>query len=126
MSASLEPETEKNLIKLLKEVTMLAELDALALFTKEGIKVAFASVKEVDPDLLSAISAAVLSTGATAVQSMGMGDLWEVYVRGKTGYLVLSDAGDHVLFGAGTEATNLGLSIRVLRSYAKKIISVLD
>ncbi|MFW9905755.1 MAG: roadblock/LC7 domain-containing protein, partial [Candidatus Thorarchaeota archaeon] len=81
----------------------------------------FFSEKDADPDLFSALSAAVLSTGGMVVDRMDHGHLWEVLVRGEKGYTVLSSAEDFILIGASNEAHSLGLAIRVLRRYSRKI-----
>ena len=104
MSFTLSTEQKKRLIKLLQEIVRFADLEALALVTKTGINIAFFSEKEADPDLFSAISAAVASTGAMVTDKMGQGILYEVTVRGADGYTILSSAGsDYILIGASRE-----------------------
>ncbi|MFW9905412.1 MAG: hypothetical protein ACXACU_18795, partial [Candidatus Hodarchaeales archaeon] len=63
MAFALTVEQKKKLIKLLQEIVRYADLEALALVTRTGMSVAFFSEKDADPDLFSALSAAVLSTG---------------------------------------------------------------
>lgn len=127
MSFTLSTEQKKRLIKLLQEIVRFADLEALALVTKTGINIAFFSEKEADPDLFSAISAAVASTGAMVTDKMGQGILYEVTVRGADGYTILSSAGsDYILIGASRETHSLGLAIRVLRRYSQKIPKVFE
>ena len=127
MSFTLSTEQKKRLIKLLQEIVRYADLEALALVTKTGINIAFFSEKEADPDLFSAISAAVASTGAMVTDKMGQGILYEVTVRGADGYTILSSAGsDYILIGASRETHSLGLAIRVLRRYSQKIPKVFE
>ncbi len=121
MAFALTVEQKKKLIKLLQEIVRYADLEALALVTRTGMSVAFFSEKDADPDLFSALSAAVLSTGGMVVDRMDHGHLWEVLVRGEKGYTVLSSAEDFILIGASNEAHSLGLAIRVLRRYSRKI-----
>ncbi|MHA1992303.1 MAG: roadblock/LC7 domain-containing protein [Candidatus Hodarchaeales archaeon] len=127
MSFQLSNEQKKKLIKLLQEIVRYADLEALALVTKTGINIAFFSEKEADPDLFSAISAAVLNTGAMVTERLGQGSLYEVTVRGAEGYTILSSAGtEFILIGASRETHSLGLAIRVLRRYAQKIPAVFE
>jgi predicted regulator of Ras-like GTPase activity (Roadblock/LC7/MglB family) len=127
MSFTLSNEQKKKLIKLLQEIVRYADLEALALVTKTGINIAFFSEKETDPDLFSAISAAVSATGSMVTEKMGQGTLYEVTVRGAGGYTILSSAGtDFILIGASREAHSLGLAIRVLRRYSLKIPQVFE
>ncbi|MFW9855852.1 MAG: roadblock/LC7 domain-containing protein [Candidatus Thorarchaeota archaeon] len=121
MAFALTVEQKKKLIKLLQEIVRFADLEALALVTRTGMSVAFFSEKDADPDLFSALSAAVLSTGGMVVDRMEHGQLWEVLVRGESGYTVLSSAEDFILIGASNEAHSLGLAVRVLRRYSRKI-----
>ena len=127
MSFTLSTEQKKRLIKIIQENVRFADLEALALVTKTGINIAFFSEKEADPDLFSAISAAVASTGAMVTDKMGQGILYEVTVRGADGYTILSSAGsDYILIGASRETHSLGLAIRVLRRYSQKIPKVFE
>lgn len=124
MSYSLTVEQKKKLIKLLQEIVRYADLEALALVTKTGMNVAFFSEKDADPDLFSALSAAVLSTGGMVTEKMDHGNLWEVIVRGEHGYTILSSAEEYILIGASNESHSLGLAIRVLRRYSEKIPTI--
>lgn len=126
MSFQLTQQQKRRLVKLLQEVVKYCELDALALVTRTGISIAFFSEREGDPDLFSAISAAVSSTGAMVTEKMGQGNLYEVVVRGENGYTILSSASDYILIGASTEAHSLGLAIRVLRRYSHRIPEIFE
>lgn len=118
---------EERIGKLLEKISNDIDLEAIALISREGRRVAFYARKEVDPDLLSALSAAMLSMGEMSVQKMDQAPLWEVIVRGSGGYTILTSAGPRLLLiGAGSEEANLGLVIRILREYAKKIEEVLE
>jgi predicted regulator of Ras-like GTPase activity (Roadblock/LC7/MglB family) len=118
---------EERLGKLLEKISYDIDLEAIALISREGRRVAFFARKQVDPDLLSALSAALLSMGEMSVQKMDQAPLWEVIVRGAGGYTILTSAGPRLLLiGAGSEEANLGLVIRILREYAKKIEEVLE
>ena len=126
MVAELDPETKKKLVKTLGEISRYCDLDALAVVTREGRRLAFFAQKGTDPDLLSAVSAAVTSTGMMVTEQLMHGDLWEVIVRGETGYTILSSSGEFVLIGASREFFSMGLAVRVLREYRKKIQKVLS
>ena len=121
MSFHLTPDQKRKLIKLLQEIVRYADLEALALVTRTGINVAFFSESDADPDLFSAISAAVAATGSMVTEKMDQGELWEVIVRGEQGYTILSSAQDFILIGASKESHSLGLAVRVLRRYSQRI-----
>ena len=111
-------ELEKKMFQLLREIGEYTELDALAVVNREGMKLSFFAKKGADPDLLSAISAAVLSTGEKAVVNSDHGELLEVLIRGEKGFTILSNAGDYILIGSSLELNSMGLTIKVLRKYA--------
>ena len=89
------------------------------------MKIAFFAKKGADHDLLSAISAAILSTGEQAVSINDHGGLLEVLVRGENGFTILTNAGDYILIGSSLELNSMGLTIRVLRKYAHKLEEII-
>ncbi|WXG42995.1 MAG: roadblock/LC7 domain-containing protein [Promethearchaeati archaeon SRVP18_Atabeyarchaeia-1] len=122
-----DKEMEKSIGKLLEKISNDIDLEAIALITREGRRVAFFARKDVDPDLLAALSAAMLSMGEMSAERMEQAPLRQVIVRGAGGYTILTSAGPRLLLiGAGSEEENLGLVIRILKEYANKIEEVLE
>jgi predicted regulator of Ras-like GTPase activity (Roadblock/LC7/MglB family) len=119
------PELKENMFQILREIGEYADLEALAIVNREGRKVSFFAKKGSDPDLLSAISAAILTTGEKAVSINEHGELLEVIIRGEKGYTILTSAGDHIIIGSSLELNSMGLAIRVLRKHADKIQAIL-
>ena len=120
------PELKKKINQILREIGEYSDLDALAVVNREGMKISFFAKKGIDPDLLSAISAAILSTGEKAVSYNDHGELLEVLVRGEKGFTILSNAGDYILIGTSLELNSMGLTIRVLRKYASKLQDIIS
>ena len=89
MSIDLSAGQKKQLVRILKQVSLGCDLEALAVVNAEGIKVAFFSEKGTDPDLLSAVSSAVLSTGKMVTGNLAHGSLEQVLIRGEEGFLPL-------------------------------------
>jgi predicted regulator of Ras-like GTPase activity (Roadblock/LC7/MglB family) len=123
MSVGLDKEKASKLASYLSNIAMKSELEALAVVTREGTRLAFKTVgnKEVDPDLMSAISAAMLHVGESAVEKMGFNELWEVIITGEKGYMVLSGAGRLVLIGSGSIMKSIGNTVSLFRKYARLI-----
>jgi predicted regulator of Ras-like GTPase activity (Roadblock/LC7/MglB family) len=123
MSSHLNARKEKELIELLMGLTDYADLDAIAVVTKQGVKLAYFATEEsdVDPDLMAAMSAALLATGEMAADKLQLDDLYEVIVHGKQGFVVLSNAGDFLLMGSAKDMTTMGLAITQMRKYAKEV-----
>ena len=120
------PELRKKINQILREIGEYADLDALAVVNREGMKISFFAKKGIDPDLLSAISAAILSTGEKVVSYNEHGGLLEVLVRGEKGFTILSNAGEYILIGSSLELNSMGLTIRVLRKYASKLQDIIS
>ncbi|MHA1650004.1 MAG: roadblock/LC7 domain-containing protein, partial [Candidatus Helarchaeota archaeon] len=93
---------------------------------REGRRIAYYSTTDVDPDLMSAVTAAILNAAEMAVMQMRQGELWEILVRGSQGFTITSCAGTSFLMvGAGTQATDLGRVVSVLRDYSRMIAQIL-
>ncbi|MHC1590713.1 MAG: roadblock/LC7 domain-containing protein [Candidatus Helarchaeales archaeon] len=119
-------EIERKITIILQRVATEVDLHTLALITKEGRRIAYFSRINIDPDLLSAMVAAILNMGEMCVQQMSQGELWEIVVRGSNGFTIVSCAGrGFLMIGAGTAATDLGLTVSVLRDYSKMIGEIL-
>jgi len=120
-----DEDIQKQIYQILREIGEYTDLEALAVVNREGMKLSYFAKKGADPDLLAAISAAILSTGEQAVLNNDHGELLEVLVRGKRGFTILTNAGDYILIGASLELTAMGLTIRVLREYASKVEEIM-
>ncbi|MHA1341057.1 MAG: roadblock/LC7 domain-containing protein [Promethearchaeota archaeon] len=121
--SDLTPEEAQNLAVFLGNITQHTELEALALVTREGLRLAFSAIPEYDinPDQLSSMAAVILQSGVEAVQRLGYDYLLECVVRGKQSFLVLASAGRFFLIGASRDTKDLGKIVSVFRYYAKKI-----
>ena len=68
-------ETEANtLAQYLAGITSHTDLEALALVTREGLRLAFSAVPgfDINPDILSAMSAVILQSGDDAGREIGV------------------------------------------------------
>ncbi|MHA1908552.1 MAG: roadblock/LC7 domain-containing protein [Candidatus Thorarchaeota archaeon] len=128
MSSAIDPDKEKELVELLMGLTNYADLDAIAVVSKQGVKLAYFATEEsdADPDLMAAVSAALLVQGEMAAQKLGLNELYEVVVRGKDGFVVLSHAGDFLIMGSARDLTSMGLAVTQMRKYAKEIGKLLE
>lgn len=119
-------EIESKITSILQRVALEVNLYTLALITREGRRIAYYSTAQVDPDLMSAVTAAILNAAEMAVMQMNQGELWEIVVRGSQGFSIVSCAGtSFLLVGAGTHGADLGRVVSVLRDYSKMISQIL-
>ena len=125
MSVNLTPEQKRNLVRILKQISLGCDLEALAVVNTEGMKVAFFSEKgRVDPDLMSAVSSAILNTGKMVTSNLDHGGLEQVIIRGEKGFTILANAGDYILIGASRDLHNVGLAMQVIRRYVPDVINI--
>ncbi|MBY9000091.1 MAG: roadblock/LC7 domain-containing protein [Candidatus Heimdallarchaeota archaeon] len=125
MSIDLSAGQKKQLVRILKQVSLGCDLEALAVVNAEGIKVAFFSEKGTDPDLLSAVSSAVLSTGKMVTSNLAHGELEQVLIRGEEGFTILASAADYILIGASRDLHNVGLAMQVIKRYVPETVEIL-
>lgn len=119
-------EIESRITAILERVAMEVNLYTLALITREGRRIAYYSTRNVDPDLMSAVTAAILNAAEMAVMQMQQGELWEIVLRGSQGFTITSCAGTNFLMvGAGTQVSDLGKVVSILRDYSKMIAQIL-
>ncbi|MFX1586678.1 MAG: roadblock/LC7 domain-containing protein [Promethearchaeota archaeon] len=121
--SDLSPEEAQSLSKFLGSITEYTELEALALVTRDGLRLAFSCIPdyEVDPDLFSSLSAVVMQSGQDAIDSLGYTDLLEVVLRGEDAFIILSAAGRFFLMGASRKVEDLGKIVSVFRYYSAEI-----
>lgn len=121
--SDLSPQEAQNLSAFLGNITEHTDLEALALVTREGLRLAFSCIPEYDinPDLFSSMSAVVMQSGEDAIQTLDYKNLLEVILRGNNAFIILSNAGRFFLMGASRVIKDLGKVVSVFRYYAQEI-----
>ncbi len=121
--SDLTPEEAHSLSNFLGNITEHTELEALALVTRDGLRLAFSCIPDydVDPDLFSSLSAVVMQSGQDSIDALGYLNLLEVVLRGDNAFIILSAAGRFFLMGASRKTEDLGKIVSVFRYYAKEI-----
>jgi len=121
--SDLTPEEAQSLSKFLGNITEHSELEALALVTRDGLRLAFSCIPDydVDPDLFSSLSVVVMQSGQDAIDSLGYSNLLEVVLRGASAFIILSAAGRFFLMGASRKIEDLGKIVTIFRYYAGEI-----
>ena len=112
-----------NLAQYLGQIISHTELEALALVSRQGDRLAFSAVPgaNLNPDMLCSMSAVLLQAGSQSIDRIGYKQLLELVLRGGNAFLVLSDAGRFFLVGASTKLSDMGKIVSVFRYYAKEI-----
>jgi hypothetical protein len=95
------------------------DIEASAVVSVDGLIMASALPADVEEDRVSAMSAAMLSLGERIANELGRGNLDQVYIRGKGGYVLLTAIGQEaVLTALARENAKLGLIFLEMRRAA--------
>jgi|SRR5579872_468002 len=98
------------------------DIEASAVVSVDGLIMASALPANVEEDRVSAMSAAMLSLGERIAGELGRGGLDQVYIRGKTGYVILASVGnDAVLTALVRDGAKLGLVFLDMRRAANDL-----
>lgn len=125
MSIDISEKQKQELVKLLTDISRQCDLEALGIVTREGISLAFFAGAGADADLLSAISAAIASTGENVIGKLQHGTLNDMMIRGTNGFTILATAGDHILIGSSQELTAVGLTLKTIRDAVPHLRAIL-
>ncbi|NMC13766.1 MAG: hypothetical protein GYA34_12910 [Chloroflexi bacterium] len=88
----------------------LPEIEASAIVSVDGLIMASDLPSDVEDDRVSAMSAAMLSLGERIASELGRGSLDQVYIRGRSGFVILTAVGtEAVLTALARDDAKLGL-----------------
>jgi len=110
----------------LREMQMSApDIEASAVVSVDGLIMASALPAEVEEDRVSAMSAAMLSLGERIAAELGRGGLEQVYIRGGSGYVLVTAVGQEaVLTALAREGSKLGLIFLEMRRAAEQLARI--
>jgi predicted regulator of Ras-like GTPase activity (Roadblock/LC7/MglB family) len=105
----------------------LADIEASALVSEDGLVIASALPQGVEETRVAAMSAAILAMAGRAAGELGRGKLEQVYVKGGNGYAILMSAGPHaVLLALARKEAKLGLIFFELSRASEELKSLLS
>lgn len=98
------------------------DIEASAVVSVDGLIMASALPGDVEEDRVSAMSAAMLSLGDRIAGELGRGALEQVYIRGGSGFVILTAVGEEaVLTALAREQAKLGLVFLEMRRAAEDL-----
>ncbi len=102
-------------------------IEGVALVTSDGLMISSYLSENMDEDRISAMSAALLSLSERAVEELEKGVPEQVTVKGSSGYIVLTAAGEEAVLTVTTNTSaKLGLLYMDIKKTAKTLKSVLS
>ncbi len=88
----------------------MADIEASALVSEDGLVIASALPQGIEETRVAAMSAAMLAMAGRSAMELRRGTLEQVYVKGNDGYAVVMGAGPHaVLLALARKEAKLGL-----------------
>ncbi len=126
MVENLSEDIKHELTELLRKLESRTELEACAVVSKEGMRIACAVGAELDADVYSAASAALVNLGETTLKQLRHGSLKEIIVRGDDGYTILTSAGKaHMIVGSCKNMSRMGYYLALLHRFSNKVAGVM-
>ncbi|OUD12336.1 roadblock/LC7 domain-containing protein [Thioflexithrix psekupsensis] len=99
-----------------------AEIEASAVISTDGLIMAALLPSSMDEDRVGAMAAAMLSLGERTSDELGRGELEQVLIKGRNGYVVMTHAGpDTVVSVVAKSTAKLGLIFLDLKRAAEEI-----
>ncbi|MHA1792781.1 MAG: roadblock/LC7 domain-containing protein [Promethearchaeota archaeon] len=127
---NIDPQIQIKLSAMLEQIESKTELEACAIISQTGLRIAHADSSvgpSIDADLYSASPAALLSLGNTITMDLEYGDVSEIVVRGTKGYTIIT-AGSGIPFimlSTSKKAYKLGYFFHILRKTFKQAAELL-
>ena len=117
----------KRISKMLDELERKTTLEAIALVSKSGLRVACATSTVIDADLFSASAAALINIGEKTTRELGQGNLNDVILRGENGFTIVTEVNPKTMLVASCKETHkLGYYMALLKNYARRIAQALE
>ncbi|MFX1563402.1 MAG: roadblock/LC7 domain-containing protein [Promethearchaeota archaeon] len=117
----------KELQELMRRIEESTGLEALAVVTREGIRLACAVSGNVDSDIFSAATATLVNVGEETLRQLSQGTLSEVILRGTKGFTIIMWASpETLLVGASRDQIRLGYYIGLMKIYITKVTKIME
>jgi len=101
------------------------DIEASAVVSVDGLIIASALPAEVEEDRVSAMSAAMQSLGERIAGELGRGSLEQIYIKGNSGFIVLTSVGAEAVLTALTrQETKLGLIFLEMRRASEDLVKL--
>ncbi len=103
-----------------------ADVEACAVVSEDGLIIASSLPQGLEESHIAAMSAAMLSMGSRTASELERGELQQLFVKGKDGYVILMHAGPHAaLLAMARKEAKLGLIFLDMSRAAQEITEIL-
>jgi predicted regulator of Ras-like GTPase activity (Roadblock/LC7/MglB family) len=102
------------------------DVEGCALVSEDGLMIASAFPAQYDEGRIAGMTSTLLSLGSRTSEELERGELEQVFVKGKQGYVVAMNASEGTVFMVLTnQAAKLGLIFLDMKRTVTKIVQVL-
>lgn len=103
-----------------------SDIIASSLVSSDGLTIASVMPEDLEEERIAAMAAAMLSLGDRISMELGRGDLNEVYIKGKLGYVLLTSVGESaVLTALISDEAKLGMIFLEMRRAAEDLLKII-
>ena len=104
-----------------------ADIEACAVVSEDGLTIASSLPQNMEEDRIAAMCAVMLSMGGRTAKELQRGELDQLFVKGKNGYVIISHAGEHAsLIAITRKEAKLGLIFLDMSRTAAEIAAILS
>jgi hypothetical protein len=104
-----------------------ADIEACAVVSEDGLTIASSLPHNMEEDRIAAMCAVMLSMGGRTAKELQRGELDQLFVKGKNGYVIISHAGAHAsLIAITRKDAKLGLIFLDMSRTAAEIAAILS
>ncbi|HEC40495.1 hypothetical protein LCGC14_0815050 [marine sediment metagenome] len=124
----ISQQIKDELMRTLEQLESSTDLEATAIVSKTGIRIASSETTDVMSDIYSASPAILISLGEKISQGLNQGDLKDVVIKGTNGYTIIlvgDSDNDFMLFTNCKKGSLLGYYSHKIRKAFKEMEPVL-
>lgn len=118
---------EEQLTQILKTLhTSTPDIEGAAVISMDGLIMASSLPAGIEEDRVSAMSAALYGIGSTTAEELERGEVEQLYIKGRNGYLVITQSGSESVLGVMANAkAKLGIIFLDVKRAAEEIAKVI-
>ncbi len=117
---------EEQLTQILRNLhTSTPDIEGAAVISMDGLIIASSLPASVEEDTVSAMSAALYGIGSKTAEELQRGEVEQLYIKGRNGYMLITQSGSQAVLGVMANAkAKLGIIFLDVRRAAEEVAKV--
>ena len=117
---------EEQLTHILRNLhTSTPDIEGAAVISMDGLIIASSLPASVEEDTVSAMSAALYGIGSKTAEELQRGEVEQLYIKGRNGYMLITQSGSQAVLGVMANAkAKLGIIFLDVRRAAEEVAKV--